>query len=139
MTEYEQTHRMPAPRERVFEVASDLDALGGWLPAGMQPHHAGPEVVAVHTETAGEVDGLFRAQGDQMRLEWGDRGRDEYSGWLQLYALDDRQSEANLHLSFRGRHPLAAHGRADEDVPRLLGEALERLAELVAQRAGAAR
>lgn len=129
---------MPAPRERVFEVATDVEALSSWLPPGMSVRPAGPEVVAVSTGGNGEIEGLFRGQGDQMRLEWGDRGRDEYSGWLQLYALDDRQSEANLHLSFRGRHRLAHHGRADEEVPRMLGEALERLAALVAQRAGAA-
>ena len=138
MAEYEESREIPAPREQVFEVASDIDGMSAWLP-GLEVRDGGPNVARVRpgSQRPGqpeELEALWRAEGDQMRLEWGDRGRDEYSGWLQFYALDDTRSEANLHLSFRGDHPLAHHGRADEEVPRLMRESLDRLADVVAQR-----
>ena len=138
MAEYEESREMPAPREQVFEVASDVDGMSAWLP-GLEVREAGPNRANVRpgSQRPGqpeEVEALWRAEEDQMRLEWGDRGRDEYSGWMQLYARDGGRSEANLHLSFRGDHPLAHHGRADEEVPRIMRESLDRLAEAVARR-----
>lgn len=137
--EYELNRRIAAPREAVYRVVTDVRTLPRWLPEGVSVEPEGPNTLRGHGQTAGHDyagDGLVDADAEQLRLEWGSRDDDEYAGWLQVYASGPGASKANLHLSFREPSPFAHHGRVDEEVPKRMAEALDRLAALVEAEAG---
>ena len=127
---------MPADAEIVFDVISDVNRMQRWLPTAMDVETAGPDRVHV---TGGEGDvhydteGLFRAQKDQLRIEWGSEGPD-YAGWAQVYHSGAGSSEVNLHLSFFGDQPMAHEGAAAEQIRQGMREALARLEEEVKSR-----
>jgi uncharacterized protein YndB with AHSA1/START domain len=136
--EYEESRGMPADAEIVFDVLSDVDAMERWLPTAMDVETAGPD--RVHVTGGGEgfrydTEGLFRAQKDQLRIEWGSEGPD-YAGWAQVYHSGAGASEVNLHLSFLGDQPQAHDGREAEQIRRGMREALDRLAEEITHRVG---
>ena len=81
------------------------------------------------------TDGLFRAEKDQLRMEWGSEGPD-YAGWAQVYHEGDDASEVNLHLSFFGDQPEAHRGAAADRTRQDMQEALGRLEEEVRRRVG---
>ncbi len=121
---------MPADADRVFAVAGDVALLDRWLPHGIRVEASGPGAAHVRAGDH-EADATVRAQADQRRLEWGVRGRDDYTGWLQVMAADGEQSSVVLHLSFHGDHPQNHGGDAADAVTAQLDDALERLADLV--------
>lgn len=135
--EYEESRGMPADAEIVFDVMSDVDTMARWLPTTMDVGTAGPD--RIHVEGGGEgfhhdTDGLFRAQKDQLRMEWGSGGPD-YAGWAQVHHHSGAgASEVNLHLSFLGKQPMAHDGAAAEEMRQGMREALDRLAEEVGRR-----
>ena len=134
--EYEESRGMPADAEIVFDVLSDVDAMERWLPTAMQVEPAGPN--RVHVEGRGDgfhydTEGLFRAQRDQLRIEWGSEGPD-YAGWAQVYHSGAGTSEVNLHLSFFGDQPQSHEGAAAEQIRQGMREALARLEEEVKTR-----
>ncbi|MFD4254979.1 SRPBCC family protein [Amycolatopsis thermoflava] len=134
MTEFERERAMPAPAERVFTVAADVNRLDEWLPGVITVHPAEPEGVDVDVhDPAGEYEapGVLGARREQLRLEWGRRGSSDYSGWLQVSSAEGGSSYATLHLSFHGDQPAAHGGSAADDVERRLDESLDRLADLV--------
>jgi len=140
--EYEESRRMPAAADVVFDIMSDLDTMQRWLPTTMEVEDAGPD--RVHVEGTVEdgagghhyaTDGLFRAEKDQLRMEWGSEGPD-YAGWAQVYHGGDDASEVNLHLSFFGDQPEAHRGAAADRTRQGMQEALQRLEEEVARRVG---
>jgi hypothetical protein len=121
---------MPVDADQVFAVAGNVDLLDRWLPSGIHVEQTGEH--AAHVEAGGhEADATVGAQPDQRRLEWGVRGRDDYTGWLQVMAADGDRSSVVLHLSFHGDHPQNHGGTAADEVTRQLDDALERLATLV--------
>jgi carbon monoxide dehydrogenase subunit G len=134
--EYEESRGMPADAEIVFDVISDVNRMQRWLPTAMDVETAGPDKVHV---TGGEdgahydTEGLFRAQKDQLRIEWGSEGPD-YAGWAQVYHSGAGTSEVNMHLSFFGDQPQAHGGEAAEQTRQGMREALERLEQVVARR-----
>jgi hypothetical protein len=131
MTEFERERAMPADADRVFAVAGNVDLLDRWLPRRIHVEPTGPN--AAHVRAAGhDAEATVGAQPDQRRLEWGVRGRDDYTGWLQVMAGDEGRSSVVLHLSFHGDHAQNHGGAAAEEVPGQLDTALARLAELVA-------
>lgn len=136
---------MPAGADRVFAIAADVELFDRWLPGGIHVESGGPD--AAHVDVSGadgarEADATIGAQPDQRRLEWGVRGRDDYTGWLQVMAAggtdgtDDTgdRSSVVLHLSFHGDHAQNHGGDAARDVTHQLDDALTRLAELVGRR-----
>lgn len=137
MAEYEASRGMPAEAEIVFDVAADVERMERWLPTTVAVRSAGPDVVRVAGDSDGrhyEAEGLFRAEKDQLRLEWGSRDTGDYAGWLQIYHGAAGSSEANLHLSFFA-HQKQAHPGAEADALRAeMDEALRRLAEEVTRR-----
>jgi hypothetical protein len=134
--EYEESRGMPADAEIVFDVMSDVAAMERWLPTAMDVEPAGPD--RVHVEGGGtdfhyDTEGLFRAQKDQLRMEWGSEGPD-YAGWAQVYHSGAGASEVNLHLSFFGDQPQSHNGQEAEATRSAMREALERLEEEVTRR-----
>jgi uncharacterized protein YndB with AHSA1/START domain len=130
--EYERSRTMPAPSEIAFQVASEVETMDRWLPTMTQVSEAEPEVLHVEGDVGGrhyEAEGLYAARPEQLRMEWGSRDTDDYSGWLQVADSGAGASEATMHLSFRG----ADRPSADE-VEKGLEAALERLAEQVGTR-----
>jgi len=127
---------MPAPADVVFDIMSDIDTMQRWLPATIEVEDAGPDRVRVEGDAGGQhyaTAGLFRAEKDQLRMEWGSEGPD-YAGWAQVYHEGDDASEVNLHLSFFGSQPEAHRGAAADRTHAGMQEALERLAQEVARR-----
>ena len=127
---------MPAEAEIVFDVMADVDRMADWLPTTLDVQDTGPNRVGVAGEADGrryEGEGLFRAQADQLRIEWGSSGPD-YAGWAQVYHGGVGTSEVNLHLSFLGDQPQTHGGEAAERTRQEMREALERLERIVARR-----
>jgi uncharacterized protein YndB with AHSA1/START domain len=136
--EFEESRRMPAPADVVFDIMSDVETMQRWLPTTMDVEDAGPDRVHVEGEADGHhysTDGLFRAEKEQLRMEWGSEGP-EYAGWAQVYHEGDDASEVNLHLSFFGDQPEAHRGAAADRTHQGMREALERLEQEVARRVG---
>jgi uncharacterized protein YndB with AHSA1/START domain len=138
--EYEESRRMPADAATVFDVMSDVETMRRWLPTTMDVETAGPD--RVHVEGTAEdgtgghhyaADGLFRAEKDQLRMEWGSEGP-EYAGWAQVYHSGDDASEVNLHLSFFGTQPQSHRGAAADRTREGMLEALKRLEDEVSRR-----
>lgn len=131
MAEYEASRVLPAPAQQVFEVATDPGRLGRWLPVADTVELDGPD----HVRLDGERGGLFRAQPDQLRAEWGDEAHADrpsvYAGWLQVYDRDDTSSEVNVHLSF--------FDERQQDGDRGIGDALAALGREVEREIGAGR
>ena len=127
---------MPADAEIVFDMMSDLNLMEHWLPTAMDVRSAGPDRGHVTGGEGGvhyDTEGLFRAQKDQLRIEWGSEGPD-YAGWAQVYHSGAGASEVNLHLSFLGDQPESHEGAAAEQIRQGMREALARLEEEVKSR-----
>jgi uncharacterized protein YndB with AHSA1/START domain len=134
--EYEESRGMPADAEIVFDVISDVDRMERWLPTAIDVESAGPDKVHVTGGEGGvhyDAEGLFRAQKDQLRIEWGSEGPD-YAGWAQVYHSGAGASEVNLHLSFLGHQPQAHPGAAAEQIHQGMRDALARLEDEVRTR-----
>lgn len=137
--ELERSKIVQGPAERVFAIASDVQHMTKWLPTTERVETDGPNHIHLEGERANahyEGQGLLRARPEQLRLEWGSDRTGDYAGWLQVEhqgATDT--SEVVLHLSFfdeLDKTYRAGHGDA---VAAELEEALERLAQLVADSA----
>ncbi|GGL55585.1 SRPBCC family protein [Planomonospora parontospora] len=128
MSEYQRSRTMTAPPEAVFDRASDLDRLDSWLPRDLHVRAEDPPAVTVHEDGSGRDErALFRAQRDQLRLEWGTRDDSRYAGWLQVAGISDQASEVTVHLSFFDEE----HAPSGDEVDHALEKSLERLAEQV--------
>ncbi|MGE5765297.1 MAG: SRPBCC family protein [Mycobacterium leprae] len=131
----EESRVMAAPAERVFDIVSDVSRLPQWVPGARSADEVEPLVVRLDPHPGSEAEGgdvLFRAERDQLRVEWGSRGSEEYAGWLQVYSRDDGRSEVNLHLPFLDELDSAYQGERLKRVEAQMRDALDRLAELVA-------
>jgi ribosome-associated toxin RatA of RatAB toxin-antitoxin module len=136
--EYEESRRMPASADVVFDIMSDIETMRRWLPTTIEVEDAGPDRVHIEGDASGQhyaADGLFRAEKDQLRMEWGSEGPD-YAGWAQVYHEGDNASEVNLHLSFFGKQAEAHRGAAADRTRAEMQEALDRLADEVSRRVG---
>ncbi|GAA3070109.1 SRPBCC family protein [Streptosporangium carneum] len=132
MSEHERSRRIPAAPELVFDQASDLDRIDRWLPQDLHVRPDDPPAVTVHEDDTGrDARALFRAERDQLRMEWGTRDDDRYAGWLQVASISPQESEVTVHLSFFEEE----HPPSGDDIARALDESLERLAEQVRQAA----
>ncbi|GIH77832.1 SRPBCC family protein [Planobispora longispora] len=128
MSEYERSRTMTAPPDVVFDRASDVDRLDSWLPRDLHVQSEDLPAVTVHEDATGRDErGLFRAQRDQLRMEWGTRDDDRYAGWLQITTISDQASEVTVHLSFFDEE----HAPPADEVDHALEKSLERLAEQV--------
>ncbi|NHC45362.1 SRPBCC family protein [Motilibacter aurantiacus] len=130
--EFEASRGMPAPREVVFEVASDPGLVHRWVPALDEVSATGPDAVHVHGTVGGQeldAEGLYRSRPEQFRVEWGSRGADAYAGWLQVTDGGAGASEVTLHLSF-------FEADAPAGLQQALETALDELAGEVQTRAG---
>jgi hypothetical protein len=139
MSEFEDERPMPAGRDAVFAVVSDLGRLAEWLPpsVAVRPLDGtggdGAHAVQAVVEPRGvDARGVVRVRGEQMRVEWGDdAGR--YAGYLQVMGGEPDRSSVLVHLSFLGKQPETHGGGAAADVRTWLDEALTRLERLVGQ------
>jgi hypothetical protein len=134
--EYEESRGMPADAEIVFDVMSDVNSMARWLPTTMDVENAGPDKIHVEGDAGDRhyaTDGLFRAEKEQLRMEWGSEGPD-YAGWAQVYHSGAGASEVNLHLSFFGDQPQGHRGASADKLQAEMQEALRRLEEIVASR-----
>ncbi|MBJ6630731.1 SRPBCC family protein [Streptomyces griseoincarnatus] len=132
MTEYERSHTMPGPPERVFDRAADVGRMGDWLPAELHVRAEELPAVTVHEDRTDEdTSALLRARRDQMRIEWGTREQGGYAGWLQVAGIDSGASEVTVHLSFFD----AGHDPGEEQVTGALDDSLRRLERQVRLRA----
>jgi uncharacterized protein YndB with AHSA1/START domain len=138
VAEFEAERGMPADAQAVFEVVSDLDHLGEWLPTQVEvrPVREG-EVHAQVEQRQVDVDGLVRVRPEQLRVEWGSEQSPDYAGWLQVEHAGEGRSSVVLHLSFLGHQPeTRPHGHAREELQTWLADGLDRLERLVAARTG---
>lgn len=129
--EYEQSRVIDAPDGEVWDLVSDVTRLPEWLVDTETAQMPSPDVVELVRDTdAGpyQVEGLFRAQADQRRVEWGSRDTGDYAGWLQIYDSGESRCEVNVHLSFLAEQPEAGAGPAQEGVEEELSRTLDRLA-----------
>ncbi|MGY1525890.1 SRPBCC family protein [Streptomyces sp. MN3] len=132
MTEYERSHTMPAPPERVFDRAADVGRMGDWLPGELHVRAGELPAVTVHEDRTDEdTSALLRARRDQMRFEWGTREQGGYAGWLQVAGIDSGVSEVTVHLSLFD----AGHDPGEEQVTGALDDSLRRLERQVRLRA----
>ncbi|MEU5868148.1 MULTISPECIES: SRPBCC family protein [unclassified Nonomuraea] len=134
MAEFEATRGMPADSMIVFGVASDVELMDRWLPRGLWVNDSGAGTVEAGGDLvpgSGRHEGLFRAQEDQLRVEWGGRDHPDYAGWLQVSDSAAGTSEVTVHLSLLDEPGTSA--RSDE-VRELLGRSLDRLADEVTRR-----
>ncbi|GGU39564.1 SRPBCC family protein [Streptomyces lavendofoliae] len=128
MTEYERSRTMPALPEHVFDQAANIDQLDHWLPEALHVHPGQLPAVTVHEDRTDEdTSALFRAEKDQMRLEWGTREQGAYAGWLQVAGIDSGTSEVTVHLSFFEE----SHDPGEGPVNDALDRSLERLEDQV--------
>lgn len=138
MGEYEVTRALPAPAEIGYDVAAQVGRMEAWLPTAMDVEPAGPDGVHVEGETAHgrySAEGRFAAKPEELRLEWGSKDGDDYSGWLAFTDSGAGTSEATMHLSFRGSQPQAADdGDPGERTRQEMDTALSRLADQVLRR-----
>lgn len=138
MAEFEDERGMPADAQAVFEVVSDLDHLGEWLPIQVDVRSVREgEVHAQVEQRQVDVDGLVRVRPEQLRVEWGSDKTPDYAGWLQVEHAGEGRSSVVLHLSFLGHQPeTRPHGHAREELQAWLSDGLDRLERLVAARTG---
>lgn len=141
MAEFERALGMPAPREIVFDLASDPTLRADWMPHGLSLRGDEPGDETTQQVTAegplvpdAPRDGFVDASPDQLRLEWASRGDGRYSGWLQVADEGAGASEATIHLSFLGDQAQTHGGQAAQEVEDMLGQSLERLRSLVDQK-----
>lgn len=138
MAEFEREQQMPADAEQVFDIVSDVEQLDRWLPDLVSVHPSGAQAVDVDVQRPdGEHhgNGTLGVHRDQLRMEWGRRGTADYTGWLQVAHSDPGRSSVTLHLSFLGDQPETHNGDAAADIQSQLDDALDRLADLVAEQA----
>lgn len=128
MSEYERSRTMPALPEHIFDQASQVRRLDSWLPSELHVKAEDPPAVTVHEDTTGEdAAALFRAQPEQLRLEWGTRDSHGYAGWLQVVDAGSGASEVTVHLSFFDER----HDPGADTVRSALEDSLARLEEQV--------
>lgn len=128
MSEYERSRTMPALPEHVFDQAGNVGQLDTWLPRDLHVQAQELPAVTVHEDRTGEdAAALFRAQREQMRLEWGTRDSGSYAGWLQVSGIGSGASEVTVHLSFFDEE----HDPGKDSAEAELDRSLERLDELV--------
>ncbi|UUU29940.1 SRPBCC family protein [Streptomyces sp. CA-210063] len=128
MTEYERSRTMPALPEHIFDQAAHVDQLETWLPQDLHVNAGDLPAVTVHEDRTDEdTSALFRAQRDQMRLEWGTRDQGSYAGWLQVAGIGSGASEVTVHLSFFDD----SHDPGEKAVRDALESSLQRLEEQV--------
>lgn len=159
--ECESSRDMAADSRTVFEIAADVSTMHRWLPGEIHVHEVAPGIAeaevatgrppdtgdrpaAGHAGTGGtdrasrgadEPDALMRTSPDRLRLEWGTRGRPDYTGWLQVTDQADGTSEVVVHLSFLGDAAEGTHETPPEDAARReLERSLDRLADEVERR-----
>ncbi len=127
MSEHEVSRVLQSTPDAIFAVVSDVDRLPEWLPT----------VDHARTLTDGEVElrgssyqseGFWRAEHDQMRVEWATPSRGgepgKYAGWLQVADSAGGGSSVTVHLSFLAE-------QAPDSVDTELAQSLESLADLV--------
>ncbi|MCK2219041.1 SRPBCC family protein [Actinomadura sp. ATCC 31491] len=125
---------MPADSTLVFGVASDVTVMDRWLPQGLHVSDAGPDKVEAEGDLVpgdGSHEGLFRAQEDQLRVEWGGRDHPDYAGWLQVSDSASGTSEVTVHISLLDE---PGSGERADEVRELLDRSLDRLADEVGRR-----
>ncbi|GAA2722290.1 MULTISPECIES: SRPBCC family protein [Streptomyces] len=128
MSEYERSRTMPALADHVFQEASDVTRLGSWLPDDLHVRAEELPAVTVHEDRTGQDEpGLFRAEAEQMRVEWGTREGGSYAGWLQVAGIGGGASEVTVHLSFFDER----HDPGADVVTTALERSLDRLEEQV--------
>lgn len=128
--EHEVSRVVQASSSEVFAVVADVDRLPEWLPTVQTASTLPDGEVHVEGDAGGRdyaSEGFWRAQADQLRVEWSTPSRNArpgaYSGWLQV---EDRTDgcEVVVHLSFLAE-------QAPPDVDRALTAALDALADLL--------
>ncbi|MFI8003326.1 SRPBCC family protein [Streptomyces sp. NPDC086010] len=124
MSEYERARTMPALPEHTFDQATDVDELNAWLPRGLSLDARDlPSVTAHDGATHRDVPAVLHVHSGRMRLEWGSRETEGYTGWLQVTDTGSGVSEVTVHLSFAdGVHDpgeRAAHAALDSSLERL--------------------
>ncbi|MEU1309202.1 SRPBCC family protein [Streptomyces cinnamoneus] len=128
MSEYERSRTMPALPEHVFDQVNSVEMLGSWLPDDLHVKAEELPAVTVHEDRTGADErALFRADKEQMRVEWGTRDTGNYAGWLQVAGIGSGASEVTIHLSFFDE----ADDPGGDTVRAALARSLERLEEQV--------
>ncbi|MEV7687812.1 SRPBCC family protein [Streptomyces bungoensis] len=131
MAEYERSRTVAAEPEQVFDQASDVGQLDAWLPDALHVRAEEPPAVTVHEDHRDhDTSAVLRAEGDQMRIEWGTREQGGYAGWLQVAGIGSGASEVTVHLSFFD----AGHDPGEQRVCDALDRSLRRLEERVRTR-----
>jgi len=127
--EFEASARLPLPSDELFELASDPQRLGRWLPSDLAPHeprsHWTHPVLTSPTERA--IHRGVRGSRDQRRLEWCTIA-DGCHIALQIRPAG-RDSDVTIHLwapdQANGQSPLAL--QLQQALRRLQGLAADAL------------
>lgn len=141
MAEIEAERRIDAGADEVFALVADPSRLPEWLPTVSSAQRSGPGTVDVEGTAHGrsyDDSGFWRAQPDQLRVEWGEPSRggepSQYAGWLQVAHSDRGDGEAcsvTVHLSFLGGRGDDHVGPPADEAQVALDTALRQLGELV--------
>ncbi len=126
MSEFEVSRVLQSTPDTVFAVVSDVDRLPEWLPTVEHARTMTDGGVELKGSSY-ESEGFWRAEHDQMRVEWSTPSRNgepgKYAGWLQLADSAGGGTEVTVHLSFLAE-------QAPDGVETELAQSLEALADL---------
>jgi hypothetical protein len=102
MPEYEQTGRISAEPDTLFEYLANVEHLPDYLPVITDAHPAGEEIAEVTTDIGGKQErarGYVRVDSLERRMTWGTPGG-RYHGWLWVRPDEtDLRSLVTIHVS----------------------------------------
>jgi uncharacterized membrane protein len=100
--DFEQSIRVNAPADRIFEYLSDVRNVPQYLPTVTHAEPQSGERIRTQGHAGDreyDADGHFHIDRQRQRLEWGSDGETEYSGWLEVNG-NGSQSEVKVHIHY---------------------------------------
>ena len=110
MAEYEQTVKINAEPDAVFDFVSDVSNLPKYLPTTRHAETNGPDRVRVQGDVRGhsyDSDGFMTVDPVDYHMEWGSDGENQYRGSLDVEDAGDGTCDVTVHLSFTPRPDMA--------------------------------
>ena len=103
MSEYEHALRIDAAPDDIFRFVADIRNLPEYMSninRALPQEHDRVRVQGVIEGQYYDVEGFFRVDRHQHRIEWGTDGLHQYRGWLALHPEADGATTVTVHLAF---------------------------------------
>lgn len=132
--DFENTKRIQASPDDVFQWLSKVENLPKYLPTTREAHMASGDKVHLEGEAHGHQyasDGFFRCLDDHRRLEWSSDGDFAYSGWLEVKGVSNNEADVTVHLSFApnpqqsANKPMPGEGPDEHQIQEGIDKALQ--------------